>query len=131
MTYQRKVSKQTALNPVARAVARAKLAGELLDFKLKVYSLQRGDPTDCLEELGPWLSLIGYASELDTNIPQNDPRKRVIRGAISTCNQAIAAGKWSLEFAPAISQGLTVAEEINKVLDPKATNKAFHCLMPK
>ena len=131
MIYQRKVSKQTALNPVARSVARAKLAGELLNFKLKVYSLQRGDPTDAMEELGPWLSLIGYAAELDKRIPQDDPRKRIIRGAVSACNQAIAAGTWDEMLAPAISHGLTVAEDLNKALDPVATNTAFHRLMQK
>lgn len=131
MPFLRKVKKQTALNPVAIAVARKRLAGELLDFKLKVYSLQRGDPTDCMEELGPWLSLIGYAAELDKRIPQDDPRKRIIRGAVSACNQAIAANAWDEMLAPAISHGLTVAEELNKALDPVATNTAFHRLMQK
>lgn len=131
MPFLRKVKKQTALNPIARAVARARLASELLEFKLKVYSLEHGSPTDLLEELGPWLSLIGYAAELDKRIPQDDPRKRIIRGAVSACNQAIAAGTWDKMLAPAISHGLTVAEELNKVLDPVATNTAFHRLMPK
>lgn len=131
MLFSRKVKKQTALNPIARAVARARLASELLEFKLKVYSLEHGSPTDLLEELGPWLSLIGYAAEIDKRIPQDDPRKRIIRGAVSACNQAIAAGTWDKMLAPAISHGLTVAEELNKVLDPVATNTAFHRLMPK
>ena len=131
MPFLRKVKKQTALNPVARAVARAQLASELLEFKIKVYSLEHGSLTDLLEELGPWLSLIGYAAEIDKRIPQDDPRKRIIRGAVSACNQAIAAGTWDKMLAPAISHGLTVAEELNKVLDPVATNTAFHRLMPK
>lgn len=112
-------------------MARKRLAGELLDFKLKVYSLDPGAPTGFMEELGPWLSLIGYAAELDKRIPQDDPRKRIIRGAVSACNQAIAAGVWDKMLAPAISHGLTVAEELNKVLDPVATNTAFHRLMQK
>lgn len=131
MRFLHKVKKQTALNPVAIAVARKRLSGELLDFKLKVYSLDPGAPTTVMEELGPWLSLIGYAAELDKRIPQDDPRKRVIRGAVSACNQAIAAGVWDELLAPAISHGLTVAEELNKVLDPVATNTAFHHLMQK
>ncbi len=46
------VSKNTALNPVARAMAQKKLADDLTTRKIKLYMMQDGEPcADLLEQV--------------------------------------------------------------------------------
>jgi len=114
------VSKNTALNPVARAVAQKKLAGELLNRKLKLYMMQDGESCfQLLENVALMLAVVGVASELDPKIGGEDVGVRILRGGMSACQALINTDKWDSTQAVAIERALEEAEALNKRVHPK------------
>ena len=74
---------KVAANPVAKAIARAKVTKALLHAKLQVYSLDHG--AECrglLTEIGMVLAVIGQAGELDPKVGPHDSGVRIIRGGL-------------------------------------------------
>ena len=113
------VSKNTALNPVARAMAQKKLANELLDRKLKLYMMQDGEScADLLEELAVMLATIGVASELDPDVGGDDVGVRILRGGMSACQALIKTDKWDSTQAVPIERALDEAQLLNKRVHP-------------
>jgi hypothetical protein len=113
------VNKNTALNPVARAVAQKKLANELLDRKLKLYMMQDGESCYVLlESLAMMLATIGVASELDPDIGGDDVGVRILRGGMSACQALINTDKWDSTQAVAIERALDEAQLLNKRVHP-------------
>ena len=114
------VSKNTALNPVARAMAQKKLADDLTTRKIRLYMMQDGDPcADLLEELAVMLATIGVASELDPDVGGDDVGVRILRGGMSACQALINTDKWDSAQAVAIERALEEAEALNKRVHPK------------
>ena len=114
------VSKNTALNPVARAMAQKKLADDLTTRKIRLYMMQDGEPcADLLENLALMLATIGVASELDPDIGGEDVGVRILRGGMSACQALINTDKWDSTQAVAIERALEEAEALNKRVHPK------------
>jgi hypothetical protein len=114
------VSKNTALNPVARAVAQKKLAEDLTTRKIKLYMMQDGEPcADLLENLALMLATIGVASELDPNIGGADVGVRILRGGMSACQALLKTDKWDSAQAVPIERALDEAQLLNRRVHPK------------
>jgi hypothetical protein len=115
----RYVSKNTALNPVARAMAQKKLSDALLNHKLKLYMMQDGESCYALlENLAMMMATIGVASELDPDIGGEDVGVRILRGGMSACQALIATDKWDSTQVVAIERALDEAQLLNKRVHP-------------
>ena len=116
----RYVSRNTALNPVARAMAQKKLASELLNRKLQLYMMQDGESCfRLLEGVALMLAVVGVASELDPKIGGDDVGVRILRGGMSACQALINTDKWDSTQAVSIERALEEAEALNKRVHPK------------
>jgi hypothetical protein len=114
------VSKNTALNPVARAVAQKKLADDLITRKIRLYMMQDGEPcADLLENLALMLATIGVASELDPDIGGEDVGVRILRGGMSACQALLKTDKWDSTQAVPIERALDEAQVLNRRVHPK------------
>jgi len=113
------VNRNTAMNPVARAVAQKKLADDLTTRKIKLYMMQDGEPcADLLENLALMLATIGVASELDPDIGGDDVGVRILRGGMSACQALIKTDKWDSLQAVPIERALDEAQLLNKRVHP-------------
>ena len=113
------VNRNTALNPVARAVAQKKLADDLTTRKIRLYMMQDGEPcADLLENLALMLATIGVASELDPDIGGEDVGVRILRGGMSACQALIKIDKWDPLQAVPIERALDEAQLLNKRVHP-------------
>jgi hypothetical protein len=113
------VSKNTALNPVARAMAQKKLADDLTTRKIKLYMMQDGEPcADLLENLALMLATIGVASELDPDIGGEDVGVRILRGGMSACQALLKTDKWDSTQAVSIERALDEAQLLNRRVHP-------------
>lgn len=129
MPYHMRVSKQVAMNPIARAVARKKLASAALNQKIRLYLMEDGEPCASeMEVIGKTLAVVGYASELDPKIGGEDVRVRVLRGGLSACKQLMIADKWDSGQVVSIDKALDAALELNEKVGSNFVNKAFHAL---
>ncbi len=132
MLYHRRVSKQVANNPIARAVAHKKLAEAILDQKIKLYIMEAGEEcADVMEGIGMTLAVIGYASEIDPAIGGDSPVVRVLRGGLSACQQMIHRDFWDIRQAPAIEVALDAAESLNRRVKSEYVNVAYNKLVAK
>ncbi len=115
----RYVNKNTALNPVARAMAQKKLADALLNHKIKLYMMQDGESCfQLLEGLALMLAVVGVASELDPKIGGEDVGVRILRGGMSACQALIKTDKWDSLQAVPIERALDEAQLLNKRVHP-------------
>ena len=115
----RYVNKNTAMNPVARAVAQKKLADDLTTRKIRLYMMQDGEPCAVLlEELAVMLATIGVASELDPDVGGEDVGVRILRGGMSACQALIKTDKWDSLQAVPIERALDEAQLLNKRVHP-------------
>ena len=114
------VNRNTALNPVARAVAQQKLAADLTTRKIKLYMMQDGEPcADLLENLALMLATIGVASELDPDVGGEDVGVRILRGGMSACQSLLKTDKWDSAQAVPIERALDEAQVLNRRVHPK------------
>lgn len=115
------------MNPVARAIARAKLKQALTDQKIQLYLLEDG--AACASEcfmIAQMLSALVEAAELDKSVGTDNPEVRVMRGAISACEQMMQLDKFSRLNIVALERGLDAAFELNMRISPEAFNKAWN-----
>lgn len=120
---------KVASNPVARAIARSKVTKALLQAKLHIYSMGRGD--NCkplLLEIGQVLALIGMAGELDPKVGAHDSGVRIIRGGLSAINGMIGRGKWDPAQAVALEVAMDAAEDLNRILQQRYVLDAWQKL---
>lgn len=123
--YYPKVSKVTAKNPIARAVAQAKLRSVITNSKIKLYMMSKGDEcAELMEAIGYALSVIGYASDIDPAIGHDDVRVRVLRGGLSACQQMLLSDSYDPINTVAIDVALDAAEELNRKVKPEFANRA-------
>jgi len=119
------VSKNTALNPVARAMAQKKLADDLTTRKIKLYMMEDGEPcADLLENLALMLATIGVASEMDPDIGGADVGVRILRGGMSACQALIKTDKWDSAQAVPIERALDEAQVLNRRVHPVYISRA-------
>lgn len=127
MKFLQRVSKQTAQNPVARAVARDQLHKMLNDQGLRLYLKAKGDTcAELANGLGSCLTMVYAACVLDhNNIDLDGPQVRILRGGISTCQQLAASDKYDPTCAVAIDMALDCAESLNRQVSPLAMTMAW------
>ena len=130
----KKVRKDVGMNPVARAMARAHLRQALLDQKIQLYLLEEGAPCAAIcSMIAQMLSVMIEAAGLDKSVGTDSPEVRVMRGAVSACEQMIEKDKFARLNIVALEQGLEAAYALNMRLDPAAFNRAWNSkprLMP-
>lgn len=120
---------KVAANPVAKAIARAKVTKALLHAKLQVYSLEHG--AECrglLTEIGMVLAVIGMAGELDPKVGPHDSGVRIIRGGLSAINQMNVRAKWDSAQAVALEVAMNAAEDLNRVIKARYVLDAWEKL---
>lgn len=114
-------------NPVAQAVARAKLRAALVDQKIRLYLMSPGEPcADLMQGLGSTLSLVGFAAELSGL--RDDHRLKILRGGLSACRQLFDSGRYDPLQTVAIAGALDAAEQLNRKINPKDMDRAVHAL---
>lgn len=120
------VGKQTAMNPVARAVAQAKLRSALLDQKIKLYLMESKEScTELMEGLGATLGLIGYAADIQ-RLQGSD--LSILHGGLSACTQLINTDKYDLLQTVAITNALDAAERLNRKASAQNMNRAVSAM---
>lgn len=123
----KKVSKNTGMNPVARAIARAALKQALLDQKIQLYLLAEGAPcAGICFMIAQMLSALIEAAELDKKVGTDNVDVRVMRGAISACEQMIETDRFARINIVALEKGLDAAYALNMLVSPEAFNKAWN-----
>lgn len=119
-------SRNAGMNPVARAVARAQVKQALLDQKIQLYLLDEGAPcTDTCLMICQMLSAIIEAAAID-KIDLDNADVRVMRGAISACEQMLSYDKFSRANIVALERGLDAAFELHARVSPEAFNSAWN-----
>ena len=120
------VSKQTAKNPVARAVAQAKLRSAITNQKICLYLMTNGEHCQgMMEGLSLTLATIGYAATLQ-RIESTD--LSILKGGMSACQQLHAIGAYDPLQTVAIANALDAAERINRTITADNINAAVHIL---
>ena len=125
MTPFRQVSRQVAMNPVARAVSKKLLVDALRDFQIRVHLMNDGeDATADVESAMKALAVCLHAMEI---IGQADnPACRVIRGAQSALLQcAMRRFRWRALDATAVDQGLQCVADIYPQLPANVMTAAW------
>ena len=119
----RKVSQHTARNPVARAVARQKLHAALVDQRIRLYLLAKGESCDeFMEGLGLTLATVGVACDIQKI---THPVVKVLRGGLSACQQLMLANSYDPMQTVAIDLALQAAESLNKQLTADSIHEAW------
>lgn len=123
MKTMRKVRQQVARNPVARAVARQKLHATLVDQKIRLYMLDKGETcAEFMDGLSQTLATIGVACGIQ-KIENADTR--VLRGGFSACQQMALADSYDPLQTTAIDVALSATENLNKQLTADSIQTAW------
>lgn len=122
----RRVSKQTGMNPIARAVAREHLRKAVTDQKIQLYLLQEN--AECRDICVPMMLLMTafvLAAEHDRNVGPEVREVRIIRGAISACSQMISDNSYRQANTTTLDVALDCAVDLSKRIDPALFNAAW------
>jgi hypothetical protein len=117
-----RVSKQTACNPVARAVAQVKLREALRAQKIRLYMMEHGE--DCgelMDGLGSTMALVDCAATIQ-GIQGVDTS--ILNGGLSACRQLARSGSYDPLQTVAIAGALDAAERLNRLIKADAMNEA-------
>lgn len=123
----KKVNKQTGMNPVARAIARNALRKAIVDQKIQLYLLEEGAScaSICIM-IAQMLSALIEAAALDKTVGTDNADVRVMRGAISACEQMIETDRFARINIVALEKGLDAAYALNSRVSPHAFNQAWN-----
>lgn len=126
MKKRRSHSTAPIINPVARAVAKAKLKSALVDQRIALYMMDQGaECADLTQGLAATLCLVGYAAQIDPKIGGEDSRVRIVRGGISALNRLTTTNSFDKKQTVAIDHALSAAEELNNLITVENVNKAW------
>lgn len=123
----KRVKRQVGMNPIARAVARENLRKAITDQKIQLYLLKEGTP--CRDILGLMLALFTAfitAAERDKNVGADVREVRILKGAISACDQMIANNSYHQANTTTLDVALDCAVELSKRVDPVLFNTAWN-----
>ena len=123
----KKVSRNVGMNPIARAVARENLRKAVTDQKIQLYLLQEGAP--CRDVLALMLALFTAfitAAERDKNVGADAREVRILKGAISACDQMITNNSYRQANTTTLDVALDCAVELSKRVDPVLFNTAWN-----
>ena len=123
----KRVSRNVGRNPVAQAVARSILKQAVLDQKIQLYLL--ADESPCAEVLVPiaaiFVAFIATAEQ--TPALGSDTREvRILKGAVSACEQMIANNSYRQTNTAALDVALDCAVELSKQVDPVLFNQVWN-----
>ena len=129
MPYIRVVSKATATNPVARAVARQKLHSKLLEEKIRVYLLTDKDDyksvlSDVVLTLEPMI--MAACIEISVSFAKLGPSVVVMRAGRDACVDAVGRDTYEGTQAAVICAALDAAEFVNPRVSPLSMQKALY-----
>ena len=123
----KKVKKQTGMNPIARAVARENLRKSVLDQKIQLYFLKGGDA--CRDVVGPIFLLMTafvLAASRDKNVGSDVREVRILKGAISACDQMMTNDSYRTANTTTLDVALDCAIELSKQVDHVLFNEAWN-----
>ena len=123
----KRVKRTVGMNPIARAVARENLRKAITDQKIQLYLLQEGAP--CRDILGLMLALFTAfvtAAERDKNVGADVREVRILKGAISACDQMITDNSYRQANTTTLDVALDCAVELSKKVDPVLFNTAWN-----
>lgn len=123
----KRVKRQVGMNPIARAVARENLRKAITDQKIQLYLLKEG--ASCRDILGLMLALFTAfitAAERDKNVGADVREVRILKGAISACDQMIANNSYHQANTTTLDVALDCAVELSKRVDPVLFNTAWN-----
>lgn len=122
-----KVKKHTGMNPVARAIARQKLKEALTAQKIQLYLLEEGAAcAGVCFMIAQMLSALIEAAELDKAVGTDSSDVRIMRGAISACEQMMETDRFARINIVSLDKGLDAAFALNMRVSPEAFNRAWN-----
>lgn len=117
------------MNPVARAVARDQLAKAILDQKIQLYLLEDG--AECSNICTPialvFSALVNAAVE-DPKVDNDSYEIRILKGAVSACDQMIANNSYRKVNTTTLDVALDCAMELNRKVNPELFNREWNLL---
>jgi hypothetical protein len=117
------VKENTGRNPVAQAVARAKLKKAVVDQKIAVLMLDQGEACDeLLTGVSATMELVLKACELEG---LKSPLTSLLRASFNACHQVRQANRFDRIQAVAICAGLDHATELAGKVKPASINRAW------
>ena len=123
----KKVKKQTGMNPIARALARENLRKSVLDQKIHLYFLKDGD--QCRDVVGAIFLLMTafvLAASRDENIDSDAREVRILKGAISACDQMLSTDSYRTANTTTLDLALDCAVDLSKQVDHVLFNEAWN-----
>lgn len=124
MKFVKKVKKNVVYNPVARAVAKAKVKQAMTDHRISLLMLDDGE--DCFSEMftsGKAIFIIGHC--LEEMGLTDSPDFRKIRSAMNICVECSNDWKWKKDWAITIDNALQIAQDQWSKVDPDLLRKAI------
>ena len=123
----KRVPRNVGRNPVSQAVARGILKQAVLDQKIQLYLL--ADEAPCVEVLVPvamlFVAFIATA-EKTPEIGADAREVRILKGAVSACDQMIANNSYRQTNTAALDVALDCAVELSKQVDPVLFNRVWN-----
>lgn len=120
---RRQVSRNVGMNPIAQAVARAQLRSCIVDYKIAVFLLQRGDK--CRDLLDGAYSVLTVVLAACVLAKRNDAALSRLRGSVSACMGVMDSDYYAPLQTPSITTGLDLALELAATLTGAQINAAF------
>ena len=123
----KRVSRNVGRNPVAQAVARSILKQAVLDQKIQLYLLE--DAAPCVEVLLPVMMLFTaflVTAERSKDIDLEAREIRVLKGAVSACEQMISNNSYRKTNTTTLDVALDCAVELSKRVDPVLFNQVWN-----
>lgn len=124
MGMVRKVSRNTAMNPVARAIARKQLSQEILTNQIALYMMDAG--TDC-RDMAVVISLPIYAVTVCLEDAKEDtPDVRKLKSACSVLRQLAESGfRWQKEYVVTLDNALEICQRRWSAIPAMKLNKVL------
>ena len=123
----KRVARDVGRNPVAQAVARSILKQAVLNQKIQLYLL--ADEAPCLDVLVPVAMLFTAfiaSAERSENISADAREVRILKGAVSACEQMITNNSYRKTNTTTLDVALDCAVELSKQVDPVLFNRVWN-----
>ena len=122
-----RVPRNTGKNPVAQAVARAVLRQAVTDQKIQLYLLRDGTPCqDILIPMSMLLTAFVMSAERDKNVGADTPEVKILKGALSACDQMITNNSYRQANTTALDVALDCAVTLSSRVNPDLFNAAWN-----
>lgn len=122
----KRVNRRVGMNPIAQAVARENLRKAITDQKIQLYLLKEGAP--CHDAVIPMFLLMSafvLAAGRDKTVGSEVREVRILKGAISACDQMIANNSYHQANTTTLDVALDCAVELSRRVDPALFNTAW------